>query len=96
MGTPSGVLSFTGDYMNHAPFLRDPETEQIYEWTEKLASIAYQRGLVPHHPAGMKKPVECMIKVELEVEANKSGVKLDRRKSVDTLREEVQALRDKE
>lgn len=86
----------------HAPFLKNLETEQVYEWTEKLAKIAYQRGLVPFDPEGNFKTniasmsVSKMIKTELEVEARRFGVKLNRRKSVATLREEVQALRDNE
>jgi len=33
-----------------APFFKDPVTNQIFEWTEKLAKVAPSRQLVPYDP----------------------------------------------
>lgn len=84
-------------------FFRNPQTNQIWEYTDKLAKVAGQRGLVPHElqPATIEETeVEKLTKVQLGVQAGHLGkilkrkVKLDMRKNLETLRKEVSILRE--
>ena len=84
-------------------FYRDPNTGQVWEYTEKLAKVAGQRGLVPHELQATtieETEVDKLTKVQLSVQVGhlakilNKKVKLDMRKSVTTLRKEVAILRD--
>lgn len=89
--------------MTHPAFYQNPQTGQIWEYTDKLAKVAGQRGLVPytHQAATIEETeVEKLTKVQLGVQAGHLGkilkrkVKLDMRKSVETLRSEIAILRE--
>jgi hypothetical protein len=45
--------------MSHAPFFKNPQTEQVWEWTEKLAKVALQRGLLPYTPDDWEEPKQA-------------------------------------
>jgi len=84
-------------------FYQNPQTNQIWEYTDKLAKVAGQRGLVPYTPKAAtieETEVEKLTKVQLGVQARSLGkiikrdIKLDMRKNLETLRKEVAILRD--
>ena len=78
-------------------YLWNPNSKQIYEWTEKLQRVAFSRGLVPYNPEvqGVK-DLSKMKKTQLVNEGARLGLKLDHRKKNEDLREEIENYRDKE
>ena len=89
--------------MTHPNFYQHPQTGQVWEYTDKLAKVAGQRGLVPFTPKAAtieETEVEKLTKVQLGVQAGHLGkilkrkIRLDMRKNLETLRKEVSVLRE--
>jgi len=46
-----------------APFFKDNETGQIFEWSQRLENVYLQRRLVPYTPEGWEEPKQGGLKV---------------------------------